>query len=77
MRYLSPRQIGGMSILSIQRRRWSRCVNDGPVSPALVTSGHAACGVHGKVYEHRELPMWLLKEGIELLRYDSVVKALT
>jgi hypothetical protein len=33
--------------------------------------------VDGKVYEHRELlPMSLLRDGLEKLRYEEVVKAL-
>jgi hypothetical protein len=48
-----------------------------PHNVVEVLAGHAANGVHGKVYEHRELlPMSLLKEGIELLKYDEVVKRL-
>ena len=42
-----------------------------------VLAGHAASGVHGRVYEHRELlPIRLLQEGLERLRYEEVVKAL-
>jgi hypothetical protein len=42
-----------------------------------VLAGHVASGVHGKVYEHRELlPMSLLREGLERLRYEEVVKTL-
>jgi len=42
-----------------------------------VLAGHAASGVHGKVYEHRELlPMRLLRDGLERLKYDEVVEAL-
>lgn len=40
-------------------------------------AGHAAQGIHDKVYAHRELtPLSLLQEGLEKLRYDDVVKAL-
>jgi hypothetical protein len=40
-------------------------------------AGHAASGVHGKVYEHRELlPRRLLRGGLEELSYPEVVKAL-
>jgi hypothetical protein len=42
-----------------------------------VLAGHAANNVHGKVYEHRELlPIGLLQDGLERLRYDEVTKAL-
>ena len=35
-----------------------------------VLAGHAASGVDGKVYEHRELlPMSLLREGLERVEY--------
>ena len=35
---------------------------------------HSASGVNGEIHVHREnLPMSLLKEGTELLRYDEVV----
>ncbi len=48
-----------------------------PHNVVEVLAGHAASGVHGKVYEHRELlPMSLLREGLEKLRYDEVVKVL-
>ena len=41
-------------------------------------AGHAASGVqHGQVYVHREsMPLSLLREGLEKLRYEEVVKAL-
>lgn len=42
-----------------------------------VLAGHVASGVHRKVYEHRELlPMSLLRDGLERLRYEEVVDAL-
>lgn len=64
MRFLSTRQIGRMSIFSIQRRRWSHRVNDGPISLAMVTRlDTQQAKIHGRGYEHRGLPMWLLKEG--------------
>ncbi len=38
---------------------------------------HAASGVHGQVYVHREnIPLSLLREGLENLRYEEVVKTL-
>ncbi len=49
------------------------------VSGACRTRPHRAVeqDVHGAVYGHRELlPMSLLKEGIELLRYDELVRVL-
>lgn len=40
-----------------------------------VLAGHAADNVHGRVYVHREkLPLSLLREGLEKLRYEEVVK---
>jgi hypothetical protein len=40
-------------------------------------AGHAAQGVHDQVYVHREaLPLKLLKDGLEQMRYDDVVKRL-
>ena len=39
--------------------------------------GHAAAGVHGQTYVHRDqLPLSLLRDGLEKLRYDDVVEAL-
>ncbi len=39
--------------------------------------GHAAQGVHGRIYDHRNnIKMSVLKEGIELLRFPEVMKAL-
>ena len=43
-----------------------------------VISGHASSGVHDQVYVHREgLPLSLLKDGLEKLKYDSVLTVLT
>jgi hypothetical protein len=40
-------------------------------------AGHAAQGVHDQVYVHREaLPLKMLAEGLEKLRYEDVVKTL-
>jgi hypothetical protein len=37
----------------------------------------SASGVHGQVYVHRDnIPLSLLREGLEKLRYEEVVKAL-
>jgi len=48
-----------------------------PAHVERALTGHAEQDVHGVVYGHRELlSMSLFKEGIELLRYDEVVKAL-
>jgi len=42
-----------------------------------ILAGHAAAGVHGQTYVHRDqLPLRLLKDNLEKLRYDGVVKAL-
>jgi len=36
-----------------------------------------AAGVHGQVYVHREsIPLSLLRDGLEKLRYDEVVQVL-
>lgn len=49
-----------------------------PEKIKMMLAGHAAHGVHGKVYDHRErVPMRLLQEGLEKLRYDEVIQALT
>ncbi len=40
-----------------------------------ILAGHSAENVHGRVYVHREkLPLSLLREGLEKLRYEEVVK---
>jgi integrase len=45
---------------------------------AEVLVGHSADNVHGQVYVHREnLPLSLLRDGLERLKYEEVVKALT
>ena len=39
--------------------------------------GHAAVDVHEQTYVHREtIPLGLLREGLEKLKYDDVVKVL-
>lgn len=41
-------------------------------------AGHAASGVHGQVYVHREsIPLSLLREGLERLTYPDIVEMLT
>lgn len=41
-------------------------------------TGHASDDVHGKVYDRRErVPMKLLQEGLEKLRYDELIQALS
>lgn len=43
----------------------------------MMLAGHAAQGVHGKVYDHRErVSMKLLQEGLERLQYPAVLQAL-
>jgi len=43
----------------------------------MMLTGHAAQGIHGKVYDHRErVSMKLLHEGLEKLRYPEVHQAL-
>ena len=40
-------------------------------------AGHAASGVHGQMYVHREnMPLSLLRDGLEKLTYPEVAKAL-
>lgn len=40
--------------------------------------GQAASGVHGQVYLHREsIPLSLLRDGLERLKYEEVVKELS
>jgi integrase len=42
-----------------------------------ILAGHAAAGVHGQIYVHRDqLPLRLLKENLEKLRYDDVLQVL-
>lgn len=49
-----------------------------PEKVKMMLAGHAAQGVHGKVYDHRErVSMKLLQEGLEKLRYDDVLQVLT
>lgn len=41
-------------------------------------AGHSASGVHSQVYVHRDnIPLSLLREGLEKLRYDGVLTVLT
>jgi hypothetical protein len=48
-----------------------------PTTRRSCTVGHAASGVHGQTYVHREtIPLSLLREGLEKLKYDEVVKVL-
>ncbi len=43
----------------------------------MMITAHASQGIHGQVYDRRErVPMKLLKEGLEKLRYDEVLEAL-
>jgi hypothetical protein len=47
-----------------------------PAVTSALSRGRAA-GVHGQTYVHREtIPLSLLREGLEKLKYDEVVKAL-
>lgn len=49
-----------------------------PHNVCEMLAGHAASGVHGQVYVHRDsIPLSLLREGLEKLRYDEVVTVLT
>lgn len=48
-----------------------------PEKVKMMLAGHAAQGVHGKVYDHRErVPMKLLQDGLERLQYPEVLKLL-
>lgn len=48
-----------------------------PEKIKMMLVGHAAQGVHGKVYDHRErVPMKLLQAGLEKLRHPEVLQAL-
>jgi integrase len=48
-----------------------------PEKIRMMITGHASQGIHGRVYDLRDrVPMELLKEGLEKLCYDNVVKAL-
>lgn len=48
-----------------------------PHNVCEMLAGHAAAGVQGQVYVHREsVPLSLLREGLKRLRYDEVVKVL-
>ena len=48
-----------------------------PHNVCEMLAGHAAAGVHGQVYVHRDsLPLSLLRDGLEKLRYNEVVEAL-
>jgi len=59
---------------ALSKLRIAKCSS--PVEYALL--GHAEGDVHGASYGHRELlPISLLKEGLEWLRYDSIVDALS
>jgi integrase len=47
-------------------------------STVEILAGHAAAGVQGQTYVHRnQLPLALLRDGLEKLKYPDVVKALT
>ena len=48
-----------------------------PHNVCEMLAGHAASGVHGQVYVHREsVSLSLLREGLEKLTYPGVVMAL-
>jgi hypothetical protein len=49
----------------------------GPENLAVILAGHESKRVHGRLYvDRRSLPLSLLREGLEKLRYDEVVEAL-
>lgn len=48
-----------------------------PHNVCEMIAGHSASGVHGQVYVHREnIPLTLLLDGLERLRYEEVVERL-
>jgi integrase len=49
-----------------------------PHNVCEMIAGHSASGVHGQVYVHRDnIPLSLLQDGLEKLRYEGVLTALT
>lgn len=49
-----------------------------PHNVCEMIAGHSASGVHSQVYVHRDnIPLSLLREGLEKLRYDGVLTVLT
>ena len=48
-----------------------------PQNVCEMLAGHSAAGVQGQVYVHREsIPLSLLSDGLERLKYEGVVKEL-
>jgi hypothetical protein len=64
-------------MLSTQDMLWSRRVSDDPVSLALVTRLDTQQAEHIDRCRASGVADVPVQEGIELLRYDSVVEALT
>ena len=48
-----------------------------PHSTVELLAGHAAGNVHGQYVHRDQLPLKLLRDGLEKLRYDEVVKVLS
>jgi integrase len=68
-----------LTLYSTRHTGITRLSNIGvPEKIRMMITGHASQGIHGKVYDQRErVPMKLLQEGLEKLRYDEVLQALT
>ena len=48
-----------------------------PHNVCVMIAGHSASGVHSQVYVHRDnMQLSMLRDGLEKLRYDEVVKGL-
>lgn len=67
-----------LALYSTRHTGITRMSNIGiPEKIRMMITGHASQGVHGKVYDQRErVPMKLLQEGLEKLRYSEVLQAL-
>ncbi len=67
-----------LTLYSTRHTGITRLSNIGvPDKIRMMITGHASQGIHGQVYDRRErVPMKLLKEGLEKLRYDEVLQAL-
>jgi integrase len=67
-----------LALYSTRHTGITRLSNIGvPEKIRMMLTGHAAQGIHGKVYDQRErVPMKLLRDGLEKLRYEEVVQRL-
>ncbi len=68
-----------LTLYSTRHTGITRLSNIGvPEKIRMMITGHASQGIHGQVYDRRErVPMKLLQEGLERLRYPKVFDALT